>query len=132
MSTVKDYMIKKKEIVVPGDSVSSAIELMIENDIGSVVVEDEKTKQVVGIFTERDILRRFMTNRDRFVNLTIDEVMTSPVITVTKETPLIDAIKLMKKNDIARIPVVNKEGKCVGILFWKDIFNVLCEERASK
>lgn len=129
MPKVKDYMIKKKEIVTPEDSVSSAIELMIENDIGSVVVEDEAKKQVVGIFTERDILRRFMTNRNRFINMTIGEVMTTPVVTVSKDTPLSDAVKLMKQHDVGRLPVVNKDGKCVGILFWKDVFNNLCVDR---
>lgn len=129
MPLVKDYIIEKKEIVTPGDSVSSAIELMIENDIGSVVVEDESKKKVVGIFTERDILRRFMTNRDRFINLSISEVMTSPVVTVTETTPLADAVRLMKKHDVARLPVVNEVGSCVGILFWKDIFNNFCVDK---
>ena len=129
MPQVKDYMIKKKEIVTPEDSVSSAIELMIENDIGSVVVEDDKANQVVGIFTERDLLRRYMTNRNRFVNMTIGEVMTSPVITVRRDTPLAEAVKLMKEHDVGRLPVVNKDGKCVGILFWKDIFNKICVDK---
>ena len=129
MPQVKDYMIKKKEIVTPEDSVSSAIELMIENDIGSVVVEDDKMSQVVGIFTERDLLRRFMTNRNRFINMTIGEVMTSPVVTVRRDTPLSEAVKLMKEHDVGRLPVVNKDGKCVGILFWKDLFNKFCVEK---
>ena len=129
MPQVKDYMIKKKEIVTPEDSVSSAIELMIENDIGSVVVEDDKANQVVGIFTERDLLRRYMTNRNRFVNMTIGEVMTSPVVTVRRDTPLAEAVKLMKEHDVGRLPVVTKDGKCVGILFWKDIFNKICVDK---
>jgi malate dehydrogenase (oxaloacetate-decarboxylating) len=129
MPQVKDYMIKKKEIVTPEDSVSSAIELMIENDIGSVVVQDEKSNKVVGIFTERDILRRFMSSRNRFLTMTIGEVMTSPVVTVRKDTPLSDAVKMMKEHDVGRLPVVTKDGKCVGILFWKDIFNKFCVDR---
>ena len=129
MPQVKDYMIKKKEIVTPEDSVSSAIELMIENDIGCVVVEDDEKGQVVGIFTERDLLRRYMINRNRFVNMTIGEVMTSPVITVKRDTPLAEAVKLMKEHDVARLPVVDNDGKCVGILFWKDIFNKFCVDR---
>ncbi|NLK25016.1 MAG: CBS domain-containing protein [Euryarchaeota archaeon] len=123
---VKDFMIEKKEIVTPEDSVSSAIELMIENDIGSVVVEDIKKNKVVGIFTERDILRRFMSNRDRFVNMTIAEVMTSPVVTVSEDTALADAIRLMKKHDVSRLPVVDDKGSVVGILFWKNIFDICC------
>lgn len=123
---VKDYMIKKKEIVIPDDSVVSAIELMIENDIGSVIVVDEDTEAVVGIFTERDILRRFMTSRSKFIHLKISEVMTAPVHTVNPETKLADAVKMMRKFDVARLPVVDKENRLLGILFWKDIFDNFC------
>ncbi|MDW5563430.1 MAG: CBS domain-containing protein [Methanomassiliicoccus sp.] len=123
---VKDYMIKKKEIVAPEDSVISAIELMIENDIGSVIVVDEKTGAVQGIFTERDILRRFMTSRSKFIHLKISEVMTKPVHTVQPDTKLAEAVKMMRAHDVARLPVVDKDGKLVGILFWKDIFDNFC------
>jgi len=123
---VKDYMIKKEEVVSPEDSVSSAVELMIANDIGSVVVVDDKTNEVIGIFTERDLLRRYMGSRTKFIHLRISEVMTSPVVTVTKDTKLSDAVRLMKEHDIGRVPVVDKKKQLVGILFWKDIFNRLC------
>ena len=123
---VKDYMIKKKEIVTPEDSVTSAIELMIENDIGSVIVVEEETDSVVGIFTERDILRRFMTSRSKFIHLKISEVMTAPVHTVNPDTRLGEAVKMMRKFDVARLPVVDKDNHLLGILFWKDIFDNFC------
>ncbi len=123
---VKDYMIKKKEIVTPEDSVISAIELMIENDIGSVIVVEEETDSVVGIFTERDILRRFMTSRSKFIHLKISEVMTAPVHTVNPDTRLSEAVKMMRKFDVARLPVVDKDNHLLGILFWKDIFDNFC------
>lgn len=123
---VKDYMIKKKEIVTPEDSVISAIELMIENDIGSVIVVEEDSEAVVGIFTERDILRRFMTSRSKFIHLKISEVMTAPVQTVNPDTKLSVAVKMMRKFDVARLPVVDKENHLLGILFWKDIFDKFC------
>ncbi len=59
---VKDFMAQKKEIVSPDDSVESAIELMVENDAGSVIVEDSDQK-VIGIFTERDLLRHYLENQ---------------------------------------------------------------------
>jgi CBS domain-containing protein len=123
---VKDYMIKKKEIVTPEDSVMSAVELMIENDIGSVIVVQEDDDTVVGIFTERDILRRFMTSRSKFIHLKISEVMTFPVHTVNPETRLSEAVKMMRAHDVARLPVVDKENHLLGILFWKDIFDDFC------
>jgi CBS domain-containing protein len=123
---VKDYMINKKEIVTPEDSVISAIELMIENDIGSVIVVEEDNDTVVGIFTERDILRRFMTSRSKFIHLKISEVMTKPVRTVKPDTKLSDAVKMMRQYDVARLPVVDGENHLLGILFWKDIFDNFC------
>lgn len=123
---VKDYMINKKEIVTPEDSVISAIELMIENDIGSVIVVEEDNDTVVGIFTERDILRRFMTSRSKFIHLKISEVMTKPVHTVKLDTKLSDAVKMMRQYDVARLPVVDEENHLLGILFWKDIFDNFC------
>jgi CBS domain-containing protein len=78
---VKDYMTEKKEIVSPDDSVGSAIELMVDHDQGSVIVVDDKEK-VIGIFTERDVLRHYMTNQSKFLHLKVSEVMSSPVITV--------------------------------------------------
>ena len=74
---VKDYMRKKLEIVSPEDSVLSAIELMVENDQGSVIVVDDNEK-VIGIFTERDVLRHYLTNQSKFIHLRVSEVMSSP------------------------------------------------------
>ncbi len=121
---VKDYMIAKKEIVTPDDSVASAIDLMIENDIGSVIVEDEN-RNIVGIFTERDLLRRYRQNQSKFLRLTISEVMTQPVITIEEGAKLSDAITLMEENKIGRLPVVDGDKHLVGILFWRELFNRL-------
>jgi CBS domain-containing protein len=128
---VKDYMRKKSEIVTTEDSVQSAVDLMVENDVGSVVVEDEEKKVIVGIFTKRDILRHYTTNQSKFLHLKISEVMTHPVITVTNETKLADAVKLMKEHDVGRLPVVDKNKRLVGILFWKDIFNKVLVENVT-
>ena len=76
VALVKDYMVRKLEVVSPDDSVQSAIELMVENDQGSVIVVDPDDK-VVGIFTERDVLRRYLTSQDKFLHLKVSEVMTA-------------------------------------------------------
>lgn len=117
---VKDFMISKEEVVTPDDSVTSAIDLMVDRDSGSVIVVDENDKPV-GIFTERDLLRNARTHQSKFMHLKISEVMSSPVLTVAKETPLSSAIKLMHERGIGRVPVVDEDGKLVGILFWRDI-----------
>ncbi|HOL08091.1 MAG TPA: CBS domain-containing protein [Methanomassiliicoccaceae archaeon] len=121
VALVKDYMIRKREIVSPDDSVQSAIELMVENDQGSVIVTDADDK-VVGIFTERDVLRRYLTSQDKFLYLKVSEVMSSPVTTVTPDTTIADALALMNKKNVRRLPVVDENGRMIGFISWMEMF----------
>ena len=118
---VKDYMTQKKEIVSPEDSVQSAIELMVEHDQGSVIVLDANEK-VIGIFTERDVLRHYMTNQSKFLYLKVSEVMSSPVTTVPIDMKVSDALDIMNKKNVRRLPVVDKAGKMIGFVSWKELF----------
>ena len=124
VALVKDYMIRKREIVSPDDSVQSAIELMVENDQGSVIVVDPDDK-VVGIFTERDVLRRYLTSQDKFLYLKVSEVMSSPVTTVSIETPVAEALAIMNRNNIRRLPVVDENKRMVGFVSWMEMFKNL-------
>jgi CBS domain-containing protein len=121
VALVKDYMIRKREIVSPDDSVQSAVELMVENDQGSVIVTDADDK-VVGIFTERDVLRRYLTSQDKFLYLKVSEVMSSPVTTVTPDTTIADALALMNKKNVRRLPVVDENGRMIGFISWMELF----------
>ena len=118
---VKDYMRVKKEIVSPEDSVQSAIELMVESDQGSVIVLDEKDK-VIGIFTERDVLRHYMTNQSKFLHLKVSEVMSSPVQTVPEDMKVSEALTIMNDKNVRRLPVVDKTGKMIGFISWRELF----------
>jgi CBS domain-containing protein len=118
---VKDYMRVKKEIVSPEDSVQSAIELMVENDQGSVIVLDENDK-VIGIFTERDVLRHYLVNQPTFLYLKVSEVMSSPVQTVSEDMKVSDALTIMNEKNVRRLPVVDKSGKMIGFISWRELF----------
>ncbi|MCU0860976.1 MAG: CBS domain-containing protein [Methanomassiliicoccales archaeon] len=118
---VRDYMSQKRERVDPQDAVISAIELMVERDVGSVLVVD-KDERLVGIFTERDLLRHYLEAQSKFLYLTVEQVMTSPVLTVPPSMPLSDALALMAEKDVRHLPVVDKQGKVVGYLTWKNLF----------
>jgi CBS domain-containing protein len=124
---VKDYMTKKLEIVSPEDSVLSAIELMVEHDQGSVIVVDDNEK-VIGIFTERDVLRHYLTNQSKFLHLRVSEVMSSPVQTVSVDMNVSEALKVMNKRNVRRLPVVDKNGKMVGFVSWKELFTKIPKE----
>ena len=117
---VKDLMIGMKEIVSQDDSVSSAVDIMVDHDVGSVIVEDDN-ETVVGIFTERDLLRHYRKNQSKFLYMGVSEVMSSPAITVGKETELSTAIKIMISKKRRQLPVVDADGKLVGMISWKEI-----------
>jgi CBS domain-containing protein len=121
---VRDLMSPKREVVDPQDAVISAIELMVEKDVGSVLVVD-RAGRLVGIFTERDLLRRYLEAQSKFLYLTVDKVMTSPVITVSPTTTLDSALDLMTARKIRHLPVVDKDGKVVGYLTWKILYQRL-------
>ncbi len=121
---VRDLMSPKREVVDPQDAVISAIELMVERDVGSVLVVD-RAGRLVGIFTERDLLRHYLEAQSKFLYLTVNQVMTSPVVTVPPTATLDVALDLMAKKNIRHLPVVDKEGKVVGYLTWKSMFQRL-------
>ncbi len=118
---VRDYMIQKRETVSPEDSVLSAIELMVDHDQGSVIVLDDKDK-VIGIFTERDVLRHYLMNQSKFLHLKVSEVMSSPVQTVPEDMKVSEALAIMNDKNVRRLPVVDKSGKMIGFVSWKELF----------
>jgi CBS domain-containing protein len=122
---VKEFMTPKREIVTPGDSVISAVELMVESDKGSVVVVDDD--KVRGIFTERDLLRHYLISQSKFLYMLVSEVMSSPPITVGPDDDLVDAFKLMAERDVRHLPVVDDDQTLVGFLSWKSIFDYCSE-----
>lgn len=104
----------------------TAVEVMVENDKGSVVVlDDDKVK---GIFTERDLLRHYLMSQSKFLYMMVSEVMTSPPVTVGPDDDLEEAFNLMAEKDIRHLPVVEDDQTLVGFLSWKSMFDY-CSER---
>lgn len=106
--------------------VSDALNMMKEYKIGGIPVVDEKGI-LVGIVTNRDL--RFETQMDR----TIDEVMTSDnLITTTVSSDLNDAVEILQKHKIEKLPVVNSENKLIGLVTYKDITKAKDKPFSSK
>ncbi|MBR6284191.1 MAG: IMP dehydrogenase [Muribaculaceae bacterium] len=98
-----------------GSRVADALRLMQEFHIGGIPVVDEGRK-LVGIVTNRDL--RFEDDMNR----KIDEVMTSDhLVTTTQSTNLEEAAKILQTYKIEKLPVVDREGKLVGLVTYKDI-----------
>lgn len=114
-----DVADKNPVILDESKNLAEAVRLMRKEQISSVLVGRD-TQHVTGIVTERDILYRVVAESRGPFKTTLKEIMSSPLITVDEATPVKDAIALMRKNAIRRVPVL-KQGRVVGILTLKSI-----------
>ena len=80
----------------------------------------QDSQHVIGIVTERDILYRVVAESRSPFKTTLREIMSSPLVIVDEARPVKDAVALMRRNAIRRVPVL-KEGEIVGILTLKSI-----------
>jgi CBS domain-containing protein len=87
-----------------GDPVSSVVALLAERRIGCVPVVDDG--QVVGIFSERDVIYGLASKGAAMLDLPVGEVMTSPAVTIDPETPVLTALSMMTRRRIRHLPVV--------------------------
>lgn len=89
-----------------------AVRLMTDKGIGCVVVTENG--KPVGILTERDVMKEIVKDKN-VLEKDVGSLMTRPLISVSPDTPVVDALDLMRKKDIRRLPVVD-EGKLVGLI----------------
>ena len=129
MARVKDILARKGDIVVTigaDESVADAAHLMNERGIGGLVVIDRD--QMVGIFTERDVLRRVVAETRDPAATPVREVMTSPVVTCGPDAPLEQCAELVTSKRIRHIPVM-EEGQLCGIITSGDMLAFQVQEQ---
>lgn len=118
------------------DSIGKARRLMAKHRVNQLPVLDDG--RLVGIVTDRDIRDAYPTsmviNRvreiDRFAETyTVEEIMTYNVITVAPETPLVHAVRLLRRHRIGSLPVLRR-GELVGIITRSDILDFVLSGRS--
>jgi CBS domain-containing protein len=115
---IREAMTKDVKTISEDVPVSEAAKLMKKNNIGSVVVV--KGDSPVGIVTERDITYRVVAIDKKPSKMKVSKIMSKPVETIGPETTIIGASKIMAKQNLRRLPVIEKD-KLVGIVTNKDI-----------
>jgi len=121
MSTVRDLLVRKGTAVVavpPTATVLDAAHVMNDKGIGGVVVLDDH--KLVGIFTERDIMRRVVAaNRDPSKTL-VSDVMTTECLTILPDVQIAVCRAMMSTRRIRHLPVVH-DGGLVGMITSGDV-----------
>jgi CBS domain-containing protein len=118
--------IGKPAVTVPPDAtVMDAIRVMEKATVGAVVVVEKGA--IKGMFTERDVMIRIVGTKKDAEQTLVADVMTSPVLTIPKETSADDALKTMWERHFRHLPVVDKEGKVEGMLSMRHLLHTKIE-----
>ena len=110
--------------IAPEASVKEALALFVEHNIGSLPVVDASGK-LVGIFTERDVLYGDHRDSEQFHRELIKDVMTPNPFTCSSNDAVHEVMGKMSRNRVGQLPVVDDEGKLVGLVSVGDLIKSL-------
>ena len=130
MPSVADLIAKKGNSVasvLADDSVFTAVKLMAAHHIGSVVVKTKE--QVIGIFTERDVLNRVVAKQLDTATTLVKDVMSAPVVVCQPSTKVAECKSIMTGRKLRHLPVVS-DGELVGLISIGDIMAHEADEQA--
>lgn len=120
-STVADVM--NDIISIDGESlVVDAAKIMIDKEIGSIIVTEEGNP--VGIITESDMLARVIVAYRDPKKLLTKKIMTSPLVSIEKNSTILDAMRFLRDQDI-HIVLVKDDGKLTGIVSEGDLIRAV-------
>jgi len=113
-----DYFMRKRIITADEEtSVEAVAKIMGEEGIGSVIIT--RNEEPLGIFTERDLLTKFLA-QDKSLKIAVGEACSSPLITAPVNSSIHDAAVVMTSKHIKRLPII-KDSTLVGILSARDL-----------
>jgi CBS domain-containing protein len=127
---VQDVMVDDVHCIAPDASIAEAAQMMADLDIGALPVEGEG-RRVAGLITRGDILIRVVA-RGRDPQATrVAEAMSSDLFTCTPEDPVEDVIRAMEEHQVRRMPVLDGEGRMVGLVTLADLRGPARDRRAG-
>lgn len=130
---VKEIMTQNPACCTPDTNLQEVARLMVENDCGCVpVVENLENKKPMGVITDRDICCRTVAEGKNPLEMTAGDCMTATVVTVTPETSVDDCCRTMEQSQVRRVPVVDAEGCCCGMVAQADIAQKTSKQQTAE
>ena len=123
MSSVSEIMSEKEIVTVVADTGKTAqdvAQMMVKKRVGSVIIIDKKSHPI-GIITERDIVKRVCLKNVAASRIKLEEIMSAPLITIMSYDSLDTASRIMVKNNIKRLVVLEEDNKITGLLSVTDV-----------
>lgn len=122
MKTCEEVMTPNPVCCLPTDSVKRAAELMKRENVGPIpVIENEQTRKLVGIITDRDLVVKVIAEGCDASSTLVESVMTRKAVSCRLDDPLQKAMDLMSEHQLRRITIVDKANVILGIISQADI-----------
>ena len=118
-TSVRDAMTNNPQSVDASTPVVEAAKLLKQLDVGSLPTIDDG--RLVGMVTDRDIVLRVVAGGKDGASTTVGEIASTDRVTVDPEQKLDEALRLMAQHQVRRLPVVEEDGRLVGILAQADV-----------
>lgn len=127
---ISSFMTKDVKMETDDQNIQAVCKTMNENDIGSIVIVTlgDNGLKPIGIITERDIVRTLGKLSQALLHMPVRELMSKPLITLSSNSTIKDALQTMQQKNIRRIPIVDGEIM-QGIVTDKDVFQAILNNR---
>lgn len=119
---VREVMTADPACCISETALQEVAQMMVDHDCGEIpVVESRETRLPIGVITDRDIVCRTVARGMNPLDLTVADCMSKPCVTVTPEMSVEECTRILEENKIRRVPVVDADGSCCGIVALADI-----------
>ena len=119
---VKEVMTADPACCISDTALQEVAKMMVDHDCGEIpVVDNKETKRPIGVITDRDIVCRSVARGINPLDLTVEDCFSAPCVTVTPTMSIDECSRIMEENKIRRVPVVDADGCCCGIVSLADI-----------
>jgi len=131
MPQVRELMTENPRTVTPDASAVEAATVMRDEDAGVVPIV-ESDGRLAGVVTDRDIALRVVAEGREPGSTTVGEIASQNLATIDPQQDIDEALRLMAKHQVRRLPVVEEDGKLVGILAQADVARHLDAARTGE
>lgn len=118
----EEIMTRDPATCTPDTRIQDVAHLMLDHDCGEIpIIDDRETRRLVGVVTDRDITVRAVAEGRSPTDTLASEIMSSSLVTGSPDASLEECVEKMEKHQIRRLPIVDPDGRCIGMLAQADI-----------
>ena len=114
MAIIQSLMETNLVTVSPAETVAAVAKAMVDRELGAVLVVEGES--LLGIFSERDLVKRVVAERRDPAKTAVGDVMTASPVTVRQDTHVREAAKVIREHNFRHLPVLDSSGRLVGIV----------------